>query len=113
MLLIKVRYQDCRKFIRLQDGFTFADFVNEGGFFLLLFVFTSFVVSFSYIKCCLCLVHYRFGLPPETNLHIYDDTETEIDEDILQDVLIARPDTSLIIVRRENEGTVWHCIPVV
>ncbi|XP_016103400.1 uncharacterized protein [Sinocyclocheilus grahami] len=77
MLLIKVRYQDSRKFIRLQDGFTFADFVNE--------------------------VHSRFGLPPETNLHIYDDTETEIDEDILQDVLNARPDTSLIIVRRENE----------
>ncbi|KAF4115349.1 uncharacterized protein LOC131537187 [Onychostoma macrolepis] len=76
MLLIKVRYQDSRKFIRLQDGFTFADFVNE--------------------------VHNRFCLPPETNLHIYDDTETEIDEDILQDVLNARPDTSLTIVRREN-----------
>ncbi len=71
--------------------------------------FTSFVCLlflFSYIKCCLCLVHSRFGLPPETDLHIYDDTETEIDKDILQDVLNARPDTSLIIVRRENEGTV-------
>ncbi|XP_016386104.1 uncharacterized protein LOC107722314 isoform X1 [Sinocyclocheilus rhinocerous] len=102
MLLIKVRYQDSRKFIRLQDGFTFADFVNEGGFFFFYFI-CLFVVSISYIKCCICLVHSRFGLPPETNLHIYDDTETEIDEDILQDVLNARPDTSLIIVRRENE----------
>lgn len=77
MLLIKVSYQNCKKFIRLQDGFIFEDFVDE--------------------------VHYRFGLPPETSFHIYDDTETEIDEDILQDVLNARPDTSLIIVKRENE----------
>ncbi len=75
-------------------------------FYLFFYFICLFVVSFSYIKCCLCLVHSRFGLPPETDLHIYDDTETEIDEDILQDVLNVRPDTSLIIVRRENEGTI-------
>ncbi|XP_057192462.1 uncharacterized protein LOC130555919 isoform X1 [Triplophysa rosa] len=76
MLFIKVRYQGSRKFIKLQDGFTFADFINE--------------------------VHSRFGLPARTDLCIFDDTDTEIDEDILQDVLKARPDM-LLTARGQNE----------
>ncbi|KAI7802499.1 hypothetical protein IRJ41_011736, partial [Triplophysa rosa] len=76
MLFIKVRYQGSRKFIKMQDGFTFADFINE--------------------------VHSRFGLPARTDLCIFDDTDTEIDEDILQNVLKARPDM-LLTARGQNE----------
>ena len=49
-------------------------------------------------------VQNKFGLSSETILHFYDDSETEVDEDVLQELLQAKPDMMLTI-RDRNEGT--------
>lgn len=49
------------------------------------------------------LVHNKFGLPSGTALRIYDDTETEIEEDILHDLLHTKPDI-MLTVRDNNTG---------
>ncbi|XP_028673882.1 uncharacterized protein LOC114664073 [Erpetoichthys calabaricus] len=45
-------------------------------------------------------VHNKFGLPSGTALCIYDDTATVIEEDILHDLLQAKPDMMLTV--RDN-----------
>ncbi|XP_072574593.1 uncharacterized protein [Paramormyrops kingsleyae] len=64
-MLVKVQFWNSKKFIKLQDGFTYVDFINKG-----------------------------------TALRIYDDTDTEIEEDILHELLKAKPDMMLTV--RDN-----------
>ncbi|XP_051784183.1 uncharacterized protein LOC114656238 [Erpetoichthys calabaricus] len=81
-MLAKVQFWNSKKFIKLQDGFTYVDFINE--------------------------VHNKFGLPSGTALCIYDDTETEIEEDILHDLLQAKP--AMMLTVRDNNTVVLKVV---
>ncbi|KAJ8333516.1 hypothetical protein SKAU_G00415240 [Synaphobranchus kaupii] len=51
---------------------------------------------------CLISVQIKFGLPSDAVLRIYDDTETEVEEDVLEELLKEKPDLMLTI-RDQNE----------
>ncbi|XP_025765360.1 uncharacterized protein LOC109203258 isoform X2 [Oreochromis niloticus] len=55
-MLLKVKYQSSKKYIRLQPGFTYLEFISE--------------------------VKNKFGLPDVTELHIFDETDTAANPDI-------------------------------
>ncbi|CAL8282536.1 unnamed protein product [Gadus morhua 'NCC'] len=70
-MLLKVKYQGTKKYIRLQSGFTYLEFINE--------------------------VKSKFGLPDATDLQIFDETDTAVDEDILLELIESNPDLCLTV----------------
>lgn len=82
----------------LQEMYQTAGLIYFCSLVKVIFFHCSFICCFlTYIKCYLCFV---IGGKPNwlwTNVCIFDDTE--IEEDILQDVLLT--------ARGQNEGTVW------
>ncbi|XP_078141265.1 uncharacterized protein LOC144539600 [Centroberyx gerrardi] len=70
-MLLKMKYQSTKKYIRLQSGFTFLEFINE--------------------------VKNKFGLHDAAELHIFDETDTSVEEDILLELIEANPDLCLTI----------------
>lgn len=82
-MFVKVQFKDSKKFIKLQNGFTFTDFINE--------------------------VRSRFDLQTGADLRIYDESHTEIDEDILEELLEANPKSTLIIKDHSEEEAASSC----
>ncbi|XP_063316767.1 uncharacterized protein LOC134615977 [Pelmatolapia mariae] len=70
-MLLKVKYQSSKKYIRLQPGFTYLEFISE--------------------------VKNKFGLPDVTELHIFDETDTAVEEDIFLELIEANPDICLTV----------------
>ncbi|XP_049418457.1 uncharacterized protein LOC125880188 [Epinephelus fuscoguttatus] len=70
-MLLKVKHQSTRKYVRLQSGFTFLDFINE--------------------------VKNKFGLPDAAELDVFDDTDTAVEEDIFLELIEANPDLCLTV----------------
>ncbi|KAE8278008.1 hypothetical protein D5F01_LYC23943 [Larimichthys crocea] len=70
-MLLKVKYQTTKKYIRLLSGFTFLDFIAQ--------------------------VKYKFGLPDATELDAFDETNTVVEEDIFSELIEASPDLCLTV----------------
>lgn len=70
-MFVKVQFQGSKKFIKLNDGFTFTDFITE--------------------------VQSRFEMHTGADLRIYDESHTEIEQDLLGELLEADPKSTLII----------------
>ncbi|XP_023810684.1 uncharacterized protein LOC111946284 isoform X2 [Oryzias latipes] len=70
-MLLKVKYESTKKYIRLQSGFTYADVI--------------------------CEVKNKFGLPDGTELHIFDDFDTAVEEDVLLELIESKPDLCLTV----------------
>ncbi|KAL7377312.1 hypothetical protein ABVT39_025530 [Epinephelus coioides] len=70
-MLLKVKYQNTKKYIRLLSGFTFLDFIAQ--------------------------VKYKFGLPDATELDAFDETNTVVEEDIFSELIEASPDLCLTV----------------
>ncbi|XP_070401954.1 uncharacterized protein [Nothobranchius furzeri] len=71
IMLLKVKHQSSKKYIRLQPGFTYLEFISE--------------------------VKNKFGLPDVTELHIFDETDTAVEEDIFLELIEANPDICLTV----------------
>lgn len=70
-MLLKVKYQNTKKYIRLLSVFTFLDFIAQ--------------------------VKYKFGLPDATELDAFDETNTVVEEDIFSELIEASPDLCLTV----------------
>ncbi|XP_034085027.1 uncharacterized protein LOC117554665 [Gymnodraco acuticeps] len=70
-MLLKVKYQSTKKYIRLNLGFTYLEFINE--------------------------VKRKFGLSDAAELQIFDETDTAVEEDILLELVEANPDLCLTV----------------
>ncbi|KAK2843713.1 hypothetical protein Q7C36_011928 [Tachysurus vachellii] len=70
-MLLKVKYRSIKKYIKLHSGFTYSEFIRE--------------------------VKNKFGLPDATQLDIFDETDTAVEEDILLELLEANPDMCLTV----------------
>nr|XP_046240238.1 uncharacterized protein LOC124056643 isoform X2 [Scatophagus argus] len=70
-ILLKVKYQNTKKYIRLLSGFSFLDFIAQ--------------------------VKYKFGLPDATELDAFDETSTVVEEDIFSELIEASPDLCLTV----------------
>ncbi|CAL9694442.1 unnamed protein product [Knipowitschia caucasica] len=70
-MLLKVKYQNTKKYIRLLSEFTFLDFIAK--------------------------VRYKFGLPDATKLDVFDETNTVVEEDIFSELIEASPDLCLTV----------------
>uniref|UniRef100_A0AAV2K847 Uncharacterized protein n=1 Tax=Knipowitschia caucasica TaxID=637954 RepID=A0AAV2K847_KNICA len=68
-MLLKVKYQNTKKYIRLLSEFTFLDFIAK--------------------------VRYKFGLPDATD--VFDETNTVVEEDIFSELIEASPDLCLTV----------------
>ncbi|KAF3840408.1 hypothetical protein F7725_019125 [Dissostichus mawsoni] len=71
IMLLKVKYQSTKKYIRLNLGFTYLEFINE--------------------------VKSKFGLSDAAELQIFDETDTAVEEDILLELMEANPDLCLTV----------------
>lgn len=71
---MKVQCQNTKKYLRLQTGFTYLDFMME--------------------------VKSKFGFPDSTELIVMDDSNTEIEEDVFLELMEANPDICLKIQER-------------
>ncbi|KAL6462567.1 hypothetical protein MHYP_G00289890 [Metynnis hypsauchen] len=71
-MLLKVKYQGTKKYIRLHSGFTYLDFISE--------------------------VKNKFGIPGASELYIFDESDTAVEEDILLELMEANPDLCLTMV---------------
>ncbi|KAL6491386.1 hypothetical protein MHYP_G00017310 [Metynnis hypsauchen] len=72
-MLLKVKYQGTKKYIRLHSGFTYLDFISE--------------------------VKNKFGIPGASELYIFDESDTAMEEDILLELMEANPDLCLTVRR--------------
>ncbi|KAI4830466.1 hypothetical protein KUCAC02_002096 [Chaenocephalus aceratus] len=70
-MLLKVKYQSTKKYIRLNLGFTYLEFINE--------------------------VKRKFGLSDAAELQIFDETDTAVEEDILLELVEANPDLCMTV----------------
>ncbi|XP_061566931.1 interferon-induced very large GTPase 1-like isoform X3 [Cololabis saira] len=70
-MLLKVKYQHTKKYIRLESGFTYLDFIAQ-------------------VKC-------KFELPAATELDAFDETNTVVEEDIFSELIEASPDLCLTV----------------
>ncbi|KAI4803772.1 hypothetical protein KUCAC02_025420 [Chaenocephalus aceratus] len=65
-------YQSTNKYIRLNLGFTYLEFINEGD-------------------------QRKFGLSDAAELQIFDETDTAVEEDILLELVEANPDVCMTV----------------
>ncbi|XP_029690425.1 uncharacterized protein isoform X2 [Takifugu rubripes] len=70
-MLLKVKDQNTKKYVRLISGFTFWDFIAQ--------------------------VKSKFGLPDATELDVFDETNTVVEEDIFSELIEASPDLCLTV----------------
>ncbi|XP_013867477.1 uncharacterized protein LOC106520091 [Austrofundulus limnaeus] len=77
-MLLKVKYQNTKKYIRLLSGSTFVDFIAQ--------------------------VKYKFGLPDATELDVFDETNTLVEEDIFSELIRANPDLCLTVCDKIPDG---------
>ncbi|XP_025760152.1 uncharacterized protein LOC109198178 [Oreochromis niloticus] len=70
-MLLKVKYLNVKKYIKLHAGFTYLEFISEA--------------------------KTKFGLPDAADLDIFDETDTAVEEDIFLELLEAQPDLCLTI----------------
>lgn len=70
-MLLKVQSQSAKKYIRLQAGFTYQDFIKQ--------------------------VKHKFGFSDSTELLVMDESNTEIDDDVFLELMEANPDICLKI----------------
>ncbi|XP_061566939.1 interferon-induced very large GTPase 1-like [Cololabis saira] len=68
-MLLKVKYQHTKKYIQLESGFTYLDFIAQ--------------------------VKRKFGLPAATELDAFDETNTVVEEDIFSELIETSPDLCL------------------
>lgn len=65
-MLVKVQCKGVKKWVKLLDDFTFQDFLTE--------------------------VKNKFGFTRTTSLQVFDDTDTNVEEDVFQELIQASPD---------------------
>ncbi|XP_062307567.1 uncharacterized protein LOC134011993 [Osmerus eperlanus] len=83
-MLLKVKYCSIKKYIKLHSGFTYSEFIRE--------------------------VKNKFGLPDDAaQLHIFDETDTAVEEDILLELLEGNPDFCLTV--RDSISDEDHSTP--
>ncbi|XP_066515434.1 uncharacterized protein [Hoplias malabaricus] len=82
-MLLKVKYQSTKKYIRLQAGFTYLDFISE--------------------------VKNKFGIPDEAGLYIFDETDTAVEEDVFSELIEANPDLCFTV--RDSVSDEDHSTP--
>ncbi|XP_058624805.1 uncharacterized protein LOC131536098 isoform X3 [Onychostoma macrolepis] len=82
-MFVKVQFKDSKKFIKLQNGFTYTDFIN--------------------------VVRSRFDLQTGADLRMYDESHIEIDQDILEELLEANPKSTQIIKDHSEEEAASSC----
>ncbi|XP_061564001.1 uncharacterized protein LOC133419025 [Cololabis saira] len=70
-MLLKVKYQDTKKYIRLVSGFTYLDFIAQ-------------------VKC-------KFGLPAATELDAFDETNKVVEENIFSELIEDSRDLCLTV----------------
>ncbi|XP_049328670.1 uncharacterized protein LOC125788836 [Astyanax mexicanus] len=76
-MLLKVRYHGTKKYIRLPSDFTYLDFISE--------------------------VKNKFGIPSASELYIFDESNTAVEEDILLELMEANPDLCLTVCDGESD----------
>ncbi|XP_066506431.1 uncharacterized protein [Hoplias malabaricus] len=87
-MLLKVKYQSTKKYIRLQAGFTYLDFISE--------------------------VKNKFGIPDAAGLYIFDETDTAVEEDVFLELIEANPDLCFTVrdsVSDEDFSPLDHSTP--
>ncbi|XP_066516638.1 uncharacterized protein [Hoplias malabaricus] len=87
-MLLKVKYQSTKKYIRLQAGYTYLDFISE--------------------------VKNKFGIPDEAGLYIFDETDTAVEEDVFSELIEANPDLCFTVrdsVLDEDFSPLDHSTP--
>nr|XP_055049661.1 uncharacterized protein LOC129435329 [Misgurnus anguillicaudatus]XP_055049662.1 uncharacterized protein LOC129435329 [Misgurnus anguillicaudatus] len=82
-MLLKVKYHSIKKYIKLQSGSTYSEFIRE--------------------------VKTKFGLPDAAQLNIFDETDTAVEEDIFLELLEANPDICLTV--RDSISDEDHSTP--
>lgn len=70
-MLLKVQSRSAKKYIRLQAGFTYQDFIKQ--------------------------VKNKFGFSDSTELLVMDESDTEVDDDVFLELMEANPDICLKI----------------
>ncbi|XP_043075430.1 uncharacterized protein LOC122324817 [Puntigrus tetrazona] len=71
IMLMKVHCQGVKKFVKLPNDFTFQDFLTE--------------------------VKSKFGFASSAALQVFDDTDTNVEEDIFQELIEANPHLCLTV----------------
>nr|XP_055067924.1 uncharacterized protein LOC129449159 isoform X2 [Misgurnus anguillicaudatus] len=82
-MLLKVKYHSIKKYIKLQPGSIYSEFIRE--------------------------VKTKFGLPDAAQLNIFDETDTAVEEDIFLELLEANPDICLTV--RDSISDEDHSTP--
>ncbi|KAJ8012353.1 hypothetical protein DPEC_G00041820 [Dallia pectoralis] len=82
-MLLKVKFHNTKKYIKLQSSFTYLEFIKE--------------------------VKNKFGLPDAAQLDIFDETDTAIEEYILLELLEANSDLCLVV--RDSSSDEDHSTP--
>ncbi|XP_021324022.1 uncharacterized protein isoform X1 [Danio rerio] len=70
-MLVKVQYQGVKKYVKLLTDFTFQYFISE--------------------------VKSKFGLPTTADLQVFDDTDTNVEEDIFHELMESSPHVCLTV----------------
>ncbi|XP_041834831.1 uncharacterized protein LOC121635621 [Melanotaenia boesemani] len=70
-MLLKVKYESTKKYVRLQAGFTYREFISE--------------------------VKSKFGLPDSAELQVFDESDTAVEEDVLLELIEASPNICLTV----------------
>lgn len=63
--------------------------------------------KFSFLTPLFFPVKNKFGLPEEAELHIFDDSDTAVEEDVLFELIESNPGMCLTVCDSLSDGMFW------